>query len=100
MIVRMWEVRLTAGGAQGMKELLDTAVPELRKADGCEQVDVFASTSHGGEGRVVVISYWRDAAALEAIAGRDWQDTPTLLPGEEEFWGRPPHVWHFEKWEI
>lgn len=100
MIVRMWEVRLVPGGTEGIKTLLDSAVPELRACEGCEKVEVFASPSHGGEGRVVVVSHWRDAAAIEAVAGPHWQNTPTVLPGEEQFWGRPPHVWHFEAWDI
>lgn len=99
MIVRMWEVRLGAGGAEGMAELLRTAVPTLRETDGCSGVEVYSSSGQG-EGRVVVISHWRDAAAIEAVAGPDWQSEPTVLPGEEKFWGRPPHVWHFEQWDI
>lgn len=100
MIVRMWEGRLTKGTVEPFRDLLAKALPSVRALDGCEAIDVYGSTSQADGERVVVISRWRDVDALATAAGTDWQTSPVVLPGEQEWWGRPPHVWHFEVWDV
>lgn len=80
MITRMWEAR--AADADALAEAMLAGLPA--GADGYAGGEVYRSLDQPG--RVVVVTHWRDEAALAAYAG----DVPArLVEGE-------PRVWHFE----
>ena len=87
MITRMWEAR--AADADALAEAMLAGLPT--GADGYAGGDVYRSLDQPG--LVVVITNWRDEAALAAYAGEGWRtradDAPVpLVEGEA-------HVWHF-----
>ena len=94
MIVRMWEVRVVPGRLREFCDLLTEGLwGRLRGVDGFLGGELFASAD--GEDRVVVLTRWRDQAALEAAAGPGWRTTALLTAAERGFVVRPPHLWHF-----
>jgi heme-degrading monooxygenase HmoA len=94
VIARMWEARALPGRLDELVELVAGAWPALRAADGFAGGDLYRADSDT-DPRLVLVTRWRDAAALAAAAGPGWRDTPVPLPGEERLHARPPHVWHF-----
>ncbi len=95
VIVRMFEARVLPGM---LDEFVEFAVqhgwPAVAHADGFVSGELYRADSET-EPRLVLISRWRDEAALAAFAGPDWRSAPVVLPGAERFLARPPHVWHF-----
>jgi hypothetical protein len=91
----MWEARARPGRLDELVELMTgRAWPALAAADGFAGAELYRADS-ATDPRLVLLTRWRDEAALAAAAGPGWQDTPVLLPGEELLHARPPHVWHF-----
>ena len=95
MIVRMWEGRVVPGRLDEFVELVvERGWPVLEAAAGFVGGELYRADSDT-EPRLVLITRWRDEAALAAFAGPDWWSTPVALPDGERFLARPPHVWHF-----
>jgi hypothetical protein len=95
VIVRMWEARVTPGLLDQFVEfVVERAWPAMEAADGFAGGELYRADS-ATEPRLVMITRWRDEAALAGFAGRDWGCTPVVLPDEERFLARSPHVWHF-----
>jgi heme-degrading monooxygenase HmoA len=95
VIVRMWEARVTPGLLDQFVEfLVERAWPVMEAADGFAGGELYRADS-GTEPRLVMITRWRNEAALARFAGPDWRSTPVVLPEEDRFLTRPPQVWHF-----
>ena len=95
MIVRMCEARAVPGRLDEFVEFtLDRGWPAMEAADGFAGGELYRADSDT-EPRLVMITRWRDEAALAGFAGPDWRSTPVVLPDEEQYLARPLHVWHF-----
>ena len=100
MIVRMWEGRVATGAESRVDAHLARALTHLRAQDGCIDAEAFRSltdSEQAEDDRIVVITRWRDVAALEQAAGPGWR--ADSINDEPDLWARPPHVWHFEQWQ-
>ena len=91
----MWEARAQPGRAGELAAQLRDAThrDRLRAVDGFLGAEVFVS--YDGPDRVVVVSRWRDEAALEAFAGTQWRDRPVVDREAAPLLAREPAVWHF-----
>ena len=95
MIVRMCEARAVPGRLEELVGfVLERVWPAVSAADGFRGGEVYRADSDT-DPRLVVLTRWRDEAALAAVAGPGWRDAAVLLPGEDRLHARPPHVWHF-----
>jgi heme-degrading monooxygenase HmoA len=95
MIVRMFEARAVPGLLDEFVDFVrDRVVPAMQAVDGFGDAELYRADSDA-EPRLVLISRWRDEAALEGFAGPDWRTRVPVPPEEERFLARPPHVWHF-----
>jgi heme-degrading monooxygenase HmoA len=95
MVVRMWEARAVPGLLDEFVEfVVERGWPAMEAVDGFAGGELYRADSES-EPRLVMITRWRDEAALAEFAGPDWQSSPVVLPDEERFLARPPHVWHF-----
>lgn len=94
MIVRMEESRVVAGRVEEFcARLRATVLPRLADHDGFLGADLYRS--YDGAERVVLVTRWRDEAALDRVAGPGWPDSPLAAPAVRQLLARPPHVWHF-----
>ena len=94
-IARMFEARVRPGLLdEFVRFAVEHGWPAVAAADGFVGGELYRADSDT-EPRLVLVSRWRDEAALAAFAGPDWRTAPVLLPGAERFLARPPHVWHF-----
>jgi hypothetical protein len=90
----MWEARVVPGLLDELVGFVVARVwPTLVAADGFGGGELYRADSDT-EPRLVLLTRWRDEAALAAAAGPGWR-AAVLLPGEDRFHARPPHVWHF-----
>ena len=81
MIVRVFRARPHAGMDKDFEIFLqETALPLMKKSDGCAAV-TFGRTRWGGATEFVVISRWESIDALKRFAGENWQQ-PKILPEE------------------
>lgn len=94
MIARMWEARAVPGRLDELVEVVRAAWPQLAAADGFAGGELYRADSDI-DPRLVLVTRWRDEAALAAAAGPAWREAPVLLPGEQALHARAPHVWHF-----
>jgi heme-degrading monooxygenase HmoA len=91
----MWEARALPGRLDELVDLVTGKVwPALAAADGFAGGELYRADS-GTDPRLVLITRWRDEAALAAAAGPAWRDAAVTVPGEAALHARPPHVWHF-----
>jgi len=94
MIVRMEEARVADGLLPEFRRYVtETLWPRLQTAEGFLGGEVYRS--YDGAPRLVMITRWRDEAALKAQAGPAWRDTSFVRPGDTSCLARVPHVWHF-----
>ena len=96
----MWEGRVAAGAQSRVGPHVAQRLSQLQATEGCLDVEAFQSFDHGDEGgddRIVIITRWRDVAALERAVGPGWR--ADSYDDEPDLWARPPHVWHFEQWQ-
>ncbi|MEV7777518.1 antibiotic biosynthesis monooxygenase family protein [Kitasatospora sp. NPDC088351] len=95
MIVRLWSGQVVAGHAEEFCALLTTRVlPELGKIDGCLGGELLRSVTDDGR-RIMVLTRWRDEAALRDYAGPMWRIRPVWSEGELRHLVHPPEVSHF-----
>jgi quinol monooxygenase YgiN len=81
MILRVFRARTHPGMDKDFEEFLThTALPLMKKQDGCRSV-VLGKTRWGGQPEFVVISQWDNVDALKRFAGAEWQ-SPRILPEE------------------
>jgi heme-degrading monooxygenase HmoA len=90
----MWECRAVPGLVDELLDLLRALVSEdMALADGFDGGEIYLSTEPPP--RVVVITHWRDEAALEAYVGPGWREQAVLSDAQGEYLAGDPHVWHF-----
>jgi heme-degrading monooxygenase HmoA len=95
MIVRMFEARVVPGLLDEFVDfVVERVLPAMEAADGFAGGEVYRADSDT-EPRLVMITRWRDEAALAGFAGPEWRTRAAVPPEEERFLARPPHVWHF-----
>jgi heme-degrading monooxygenase HmoA len=81
MILRVYRARTHAGMDKDFEEFLtQTALPMIKKSEGCRDV-VLGKTRWGGSPEFVVVSKWESTDALKRFAGPEWQN-PRILPEE------------------
>ena len=90
----MWEARVLPGLVDELVAWLRVDAWELMTAvDGFEGGELYRSFD--GPDRVVLITHWRDEAALAEFAGPDWRTEPVIGDADRSFLAGAPHVWHF-----
>ncbi|MCX5209003.1 antibiotic biosynthesis monooxygenase [Kitasatospora sp. NBC_00240] len=95
MIVRIWAAQVLAGHVDEFCALLVSDVlPGLAEAEGCLGGEVLRSMTDDGH-RVLVVTRWRDEAALRGYAGPMWRIRPVWAEGELRYLGHPPEVTHY-----
>ncbi|MFJ8041769.1 antibiotic biosynthesis monooxygenase family protein [Kitasatospora sp. NPDC096147] len=96
MIVRIWEAQVVpARREEFCARLADEVIPALDGTDGYQGAELLRSVS-ALDHRVLVVTRWRDEAALRAYAGTMWRIRPVWAEGEFGFLEHPPSVAHFE----
>ena len=81
MILRVFRARTHPGMDKDFEEFLrHTALPLMRKQEGCEDV-ALGRTRWGGQPEFVVVSKWASIDALKSFAGPEWQ-SPRILAEE------------------
>ncbi|MDH6125644.1 antibiotic biosynthesis monooxygenase [Kitasatospora sp. GP82] len=95
MIVRIWEAKVLPRRNDEFCAMLAAEVfQSLDGADGFEGAELLRSVSEDDH-RVLVITRWRDEAAVRAYAGPMWRIRPVWAEGEFGYLEHPPTVWHF-----
>ncbi|MFJ4667879.1 antibiotic biosynthesis monooxygenase family protein [Kitasatospora purpeofusca] len=95
MIIRIWAGQVMAGHIEEFCEVLTSEVlPQLGRTEGCLGGELLRSVTEGGH-RVLVVSRWRDEAALLGYAGPMWRIRPVWSEGELRYLAHPPEVTHF-----
>ncbi|GAA5015368.1 antibiotic biosynthesis monooxygenase family protein [Kitasatospora paranensis] len=95
MIVRIWEAVVAAARADEFcARLRADVLPQILRTDGCLAAELLRALGDG-EHRVVMITRWRDEAALRAYAGPMWRIRPVWAEGELAYLLHPPTVVHF-----
>lgn len=96
MIVRIWEAKVLPRLVDEFCAKLDAeVVPALRDTDGFEGAELLRSVTDDDH-RVLVVTRWRDVAAVQAYAGPMWRIRPVWAEGELGYLEHPPSVSHFE----
>ncbi|GAA2994150.1 hypothetical protein GCM10020229_03300 [Kitasatospora albolonga] len=96
MIVRIWEAQVVPRRRDEFcTRLTEVVIPALDGTDGFEGAELMRSVSELDH-RVLVVTRWRDEAALRAYAGTMWRIRPVWAEGEFGFLEHPPSVSHFE----
>jgi heme-degrading monooxygenase HmoA len=90
----MWEARVRPGAVDELVALIRRHWAELSTVDGFAGGELYRADDAGAP-RLVLVTRWRDEAALAAAAGPGWRTAAVPLPGELALHARPPHVWHF-----
>ncbi|WP_158835458.1 antibiotic biosynthesis monooxygenase family protein [Streptomyces sp. NRRL S-350] len=95
MIVRIWAGQVLAGRIEEFcAHLCAEVIPQLGRTDGCLGGELLRSVTEDGH-HVLVVSRWRDEAALLGYAGPMWRIRPVWSEGELCYLAHPPQVSHF-----
>ncbi|GAA2247521.1 MULTISPECIES: antibiotic biosynthesis monooxygenase family protein [Kitasatospora] len=95
MIVRIWEAQVTPERADEFcAKLVTEVLSGLDRADGFGGAELMRSATDTDH-RILVITRWRDEAAVRAYAGPMWRIRPVWAEGEFGFLRHPPTVSHF-----
>ncbi|WP_441249308.1 antibiotic biosynthesis monooxygenase family protein [Kitasatospora sp. McL0602] len=95
MIVRVWEAEVQPRRAEEFwARLVGEAVPGLAGVDGFLGAELWRGVTEGDH-RVLMVTRWRDEAAVRAYAGPMWRIRPVWAEGEFEALEHPPRVSHF-----
>jgi heme-degrading monooxygenase HmoA len=83
MIVRVFRATVHAGREADFERFLrETGIPSVTRREGLVSTCV-GRPLPGGPPRFVVVSVWRDLAALQGFAGARWQE-PVIHPSEAD----------------
>jgi hypothetical protein len=94
MIVRIYQAEIAPGrGVEYFDLLRSRVLPAIMKADGFLGIKFYESVD--GPNTVVVITHWRDEAALEAWAGPQWRVRPVNPVEAFHLLTKTDHVQHF-----
>lgn len=98
VIVRMWETPVKAGRTDDFARYVATKVwPAVTAADGFLGGEILRSVGRADE-RLLLVTRWRDEAALEGFLGPAWTAHElTAVPDEEPFLAGVPFV---DNWRI
>ncbi|MFJ1702924.1 antibiotic biosynthesis monooxygenase family protein [Kitasatospora sp. NPDC088346] len=95
MIVRIWEAHVAPEHADEFCATLTAeALPQIVRTEGClggELLNAVGEEDH----RILMITRWRDEAALLAHAGPMWRIRPVWAEGQLNFLEHPPKVAHY-----
>ncbi|BFV56226.1 hypothetical protein KCMC57_up13300 [Kitasatospora sp. CMC57] len=95
MIVRIWEAQVAPRRVDEFCAVLcEEALPLLAEADGFESFELLRSVTEQDH-RVLLVTRWRDEAAVRAYAGPMWRIRPVWAEGELGYLEHPPTVSHF-----
>ena len=95
MIVRMVEGKLRSAVAfDELVALVSPVFARLEGKDGFLGWEVLRSYNPDDRIALVVVR-WRDAAAISAVLGPEWETTLVPMPGEEAVLAGTPRLWHF-----
>ncbi|GAA1153411.1 heme-degrading monooxygenase HmoA [Kitasatospora gansuensis] len=95
MIVRIWEAQVAPRRVDEFcTRLCDEVLPALRDTDGFEGAELLRSVTELDH-RVLLLTRWRDEAAVRAYAGPMWRIRPVWAEGEFGYLEHPPTVSHF-----
>src|SRR5207249_8772802 len=82
MIIRVFRVRVHDGKQQEFEQFLRVrALPLVQQQQGMISVQIGTPMSHTPN-EFLVVTVWKDMAALKSFAGEQWQE-PVIEPGEE-----------------
>ena len=82
MVVRVFRARVHPGKEDEFERfVIETGVPMVKAQEGCTHVTV-GKSRWSDQPEFVVVTHWRSVEALQAFAGRDWQQA--LIEPEEE----------------
>ncbi|MER5865998.1 antibiotic biosynthesis monooxygenase [Kitasatospora sp. NPDC002040] len=95
MIVRIWEAQVSPRREEEFcTRLCDEVLAVLWDTDGFEGAELLRSASEADH-RVLLLTRWRDEAAVRAYAGPMWRIRPVWAEGEFGYLEHPPTVAHF-----
>ena len=81
MIIRVYRARSHPGMDRDFEAFLrETALPMMKKQEGCKTVQL-GKTRWGGSPEFVIVSTWDSIDHLKQFAGAEWQ-SPRILPEE------------------
>lgn len=93
MILRVWRCRLKSGAGEEFRRFAqETALPMLRRQDGC--LYAVAGVSEDG-GEACVVTVWRDFEALKGFVGERWWE-PYIHQREAPLLAERPSVSHYK----
>ncbi len=93
MILRVWRCRLKSGAGEEFRRFAqETALPMLRRQDGC--LYAVAGVSEDG-GEACVVTVWRDLEALKGFVGERWWE-PYIHQREAPLLAERPSVSHYK----
>jgi quinol monooxygenase YgiN len=93
MILRVWRCRLKSGAGEEFRRFAqETALPMLRRQDGC--LYAVAGVSEDG-GEACVVTVWRDLEALKGFVGERWWE-PYIHQREAPLLAEGPSVSHYK----
>ncbi len=82
MVTRIYRAEARPGMAERFAGALrETSIPLLLRQPGIPAVHAGGPREHG-EREFVIVSVWKDLAAVERFAGPSWRQ-PVILPGDE-----------------
>jgi heme-degrading monooxygenase HmoA len=101
MIVRIYQAKVRPGGVDQLCELIkERTWPLLAKADGYLGGEFYKSLPEPDRmlqepDTVVMVTRWRDEAAIAAWAGPLWRMRPVSNPEDYQFLAETDRVQHF-----
>lgn len=97
VIVRMWETPVKSGQIDALIEYVKVEVwPSVTNAKGFVGGEILRSFGDGSD-RLLLVTRWEGAAALEGFLGPDWQaHQMTPVPAEEPHLAGSPFVDHWD----
>jgi hypothetical protein len=97
VIVRMWETPVKAGQVDALIEYVKREVwPGVTNAKGFVGGEILRSFGGGGD-RLLLVTRWEGATALEDFLGPAWQAHQiTPVPAEEPLLAGSPFVDHWD----
>jgi quinol monooxygenase YgiN len=93
MILRVWRCKLKSGAGEKLRRFAEeTAMPMLRRQDGCLYA-VAGVSENGGEACVVTV--WRDLETLKGFVVERWWE-PCIHRREAPLLAERPSVSHYK----
>ncbi len=95
MIARLWSARATSPNAQAYRtHFFEHVLPELKKFDGYAAATLLTRELDGSQ-EIVVQTFWRSLAHIEAFAGTDSEAAVVAPAAEKLFTSFDRRVRHY-----